>query len=172
MKKFLLLLGSFYLAIVLLMPKTELYYTLKSFLVPQQVVLTQKSVKDRWFDLKIEGMKLFYDGIESAEAEQVEVLPWLFFNRISAQNVRAGKDVRKMFDFNADQVTVTHSVIAPMEAKISAHGNFGTVEGAFYLKEGKLKLICQPTKMFQSSSMFRELFKKTGEGYVHESIIR
>ena len=118
MKKFLLILFSFYLALVFLMPKTELYYTLKSFLAPQHVILTQERVKDRWFDLKIENLKLLYDGIESAQAEQVEVLPWLFFNRISAENVRAGKDVRKMFDFNAAQITVTHSVIAPLEAKI------------------------------------------------------
>ena len=172
MKKFLLILFSFYLALVFLMPKTELYYTLKSFLAPQHVILTQERVKDRWFDLKIENLKLLYDGIESAQAEQVEVLPWLFFNRISAENVRAGKDVRKMFDFNAEQITVTHSVIAPLEAKISANGNFGKIEGSLKLKEGKLKLICEPTKAFKSSSMFRELFKKRDEGYVHESIIR
>jgi len=172
MKKFLLMLGSFYLAILFLMPKTELYYTLKSFLAPQHIVLTQKAVTDRWFDMKIEDLKLYYDGIESAEAQEVEVLPWLLFNRLRAQNVRAGKDLRKMFDFNAEEVLLTHSVIAPLEAKISAHGNFGKIEGSLNLKEGKLKLICEPTKTFKSSSMFRELFRKRDEGYVHESNIR
>ena len=166
------MLVSFWLAVVLLMPKTELYYTLKSLLAPQHIVLMQEQVKDRWFDLKIENLKLLYDGIESAQAEQVKMLPWLFFNRLVAENVRAGQDVRKMFDFNARQIVVTHSVIAPLEAKISANGNFGKIEGSLKLKEGRLKLICEPTRAFKSSSMFRELFRKRDEGYVHESIIR
>jgi Cu/Ag efflux protein CusF len=172
MKKFLLVLFSLYLAIVFLMPKVELYYTLKSFFQPQHIVLAQDSVKDRWFDLKIENLKLLYDGIESAEAETVTVMPWLFYNRLSAANVRAGKDVRKMFDFNAEEVLVTHSVISPFIAKVSAFGNFGKVEGKVDLQAGKVKLICEPSKSFKSSSMFRELFRKRDEGYVHESNIR
>ena len=172
MKKFLLILFSFLSALVFLMPKTEIYYTLKLFLAPQHIILTQERVKDRWFDLKIENLKLLYDGIESAQVEQLNIVPWLFFNRISAENVHAGKDVRKMFDFNAEQIIVTYSVLSPLEATISANGNFGTIEGSLKLKEGKLKLVCEPTNAFKSSSMFRELFRKQDEGYVHESIIR
>ncbi len=172
MKKFLLMLFSFYLAIVFLMPKVELYYTLKSFLASEHIALTQQQVKDRWFDLKIDRLKLFYDGIESAEAERVTVVPWLFFNKIAAENVRAGSDLRKMFDFKADEVTIYHSVIAPTEAKISAYGNFGKIEGSVALLKGHIKLICEPTDAFKSSAMFRELFRKRDEGYVHESNIQ
>jgi len=172
MKKFLLLLFSFYLALVFLMPKAELYYTLKSYLKPERIVLTQDSVKDRWFDLKVENLKLFYDGIESAQAENLTIAPWLLYNKVNAHNVTAGKDVKKMFDFKADYVTMTYSVIAPFAVKIDAEGNFGKIEGALNLKEMKLKLVCTPEKRFKSSSMFRELFRKTDEGYVHESILR
>jgi len=172
MKKVFLVLLSFYLAIVFLMPKVSLYYTLKTLLAQQHVVLQQTKVKDRWFDLKISGLKLYYDGIESAEVETVKILPWLFFNQIKAENLKAGKDVKKMFDFQADEVLIRHSVIAPFVAEISASGNFGKIDGTLELKKGKLKLICEPSKSFHSSSMFRELFRKRDEGYVHESVIQ
>ncbi len=172
MKKFLLLLTSIYLALVLLMPKVELYYTLKKILERERIVLAQSDLKDRWFDLKIEGVKLYYDGIESARAEAVDLWPWLFYNQLRATGVRAGKDVRKMFDFNADRITVRHSVLHPMAATIDASGNFGKISGSVDVKSGKVKLRCEPTKRFLQSQAFREFFRKTGEGYIYESTIR
>ncbi len=172
MKKFLLLLTSVYLALVLLMPKVQLYYTLKNILSQERVLLTQASVKDRWFDLKIEGLKLFYDGIESATADEVEMLPWLFFNQLSATDVKAGKDVKKMFDFVADKVVLRHSILHPLAVTIDARGNFGTIKGQLDLKKQKVKLICEPTGRFKRSQAFRELFRKGKEGYLYESNIR
>ena len=172
MKKFLLLLLSLYLALVFLMPKVELWYTLKHYLQPQRIVLTQKSAKDLLWALKVEEMTLLYDGIESARAETVTVIPWLFYNAVKVENLSAGKDVRKMFDFKAENLNITYSVLSPFQANIEAEGNFGKIHGALFLKTGKLKLLCEPTKRFKSSSMFREMFRKTDEGYLHESSIR
>ncbi len=172
MRKFLLILGSFYLATVLLMPKTNLYYTLKHYLKQEHIVVTQQGVKDRWFDLKIEGMKIYYDGIESASLRSVTVWPWLLYNRIHATDVAAGKDLKKMFDFQASDVTISHTVTDPMHVHITAEGNFGSIEGSLDIKAGKLKLICMPTESFRRSVAFREIFRKTEEGFVHESDIR
>ncbi len=172
MKKFLLLLFSLYLALVFLMPKVELWYTLKHYLQPQRIVLTQKSVKDMLWALKIEDMTLLYDGIESARAEKVTVIPWLFYNAVKVENLSAGKDVRKMFDFKAENLDLTYSVVSPFRVNVEAEGNFGTIHGALFLKTGRLKLVCEPTPRFKSSTMFREMFRKTDEGYVHESSIR
>ncbi len=172
MKKFLLLLTSLYLALVLLMPKVELYYTLKNLLHQEHIVLTQETLRDRWFDLKIEGLKLYYDGIESATAEEVELLPWLFFNQLEATGVKAGKDLKKMFDFVAEKIVVRHSVLQPLIASVKAEGNFGLIKGSFDLKTGKLKLLCEPNSRFKRSQAFRELFRKSEEGYIHESTIR
>jgi hypothetical protein len=169
MKKFLAILVSFYLALVLLMPKVHLYYALKNLLKPEHVVLVQEDVKDRWFDLKITGLRIYYDGIESAEAEEAHIVPWLFFNRLSITDLRAGKDLKKMFDFKADTVTLTHSVIDPMHVKLKADGNFGRISGSIDLKAGQVKLLCEPTDSFKRSDAFRELFRKREEGYVYES---
>jgi len=171
MRKFLILLLSTYLALIFLMPKVNLYYTLKQQLQREHVTMTQERLQDRWFDLKIEGMKLYYDGIESADAERVEVLAWLLFNRIEAEGVRAGKDLRKLFDFRADRVVVIHSVIHPTEAALHAEGNFGTVSGKLNLKSGKIHLTIEPSARFRQSAAFRELFRKSGEGYIYESTL-
>lgn len=171
MKKFLIIVMSTYIALVLLMPKTELFYTLKKLLQKEHVVMTQEQVHDRWFDLKIEGLKLYYDGIESAKAADVEVAPWLFWNRLVANDVEAGSDLRKMFDFKADRVAVVQSILSPLHASLYAEGNFGTIEGTIDLKAGKVRVVCEPTKRFKNSTAFRELFKKGEEGYVYESLL-
>ncbi len=171
MKKFFLILFSFYLAVVLLMPKVHLYYALKKVLASEHVMLMQDRVKDRWFDLKIEGLHIYYDGIDAAQAEDVSVWPWLFYNRIRLSGLEAGKDLRKMFDFKAEAVHVTHSVIDPMHVRLYAEGNFGQISGSVDLREGRVKLLCEPTDAFRGSDAFRELFRKSEEGYVYESKI-
>jgi len=171
-KKFLLILGVLYLAIVLLMPKVNLYYTLKKFASDQKITIIQKDVSDRFFDLKISDAKLYYDGIESARIESLNILPWLFYNSLSGVNIKSGNDVKKMFDFKADEVSVVVHIINPFEVSIDAMGNFGQIWGTFFLKESKLRLICEPSSTFKSSQAFRELFQKTDEGYIHESSIK
>ncbi len=169
MKKVVLIFLSLYFAIVFLMPKVNLYYTLKQFAQQEKVTIVQKSVSDRWFDLKITDADLFYDGINSAHIDTLKILPWIFYNKIVALDIHSGKDIKKMFDFKADSVDVVLSIINPFVAKIDASGNFGKVYGTFNLKSGKLKLICEPTSKFKNSQAFREVFRKTQEGYVHES---
>ena len=171
MKKIVLILLCLYLAIVFLMPKVNLYYTLKQFAAKEKISIVQKNVQDRWFDLKVTDADLFYDGINSAHISSLEIFPWLFYNKIKAVDIHSGKDVRKMFDFKADEVFIVLSVLNPFVATIKAHGNFGEIHGTFDMKVGKLKLICEPSNSFKSSQAFRELFRKKEEGYVHESNI-
>ncbi len=171
MKKIVLILFSSYLAIVFLMPKVNLYYTLKQFAVKEKISIMQKNVQDRWFDLKVTDADLFYDGINSAHISSLEIKPWLFYNQIKAVDIYSGKDVKKMFDFKADEVLVVLNILHPFVATIKASGNFGKIDGTFDIKAGKLKLISKPSKHFKTSQAFRELFRKKEEGYVYESNI-
>ncbi len=169
MKKIVLIFLSLFLAIVFLMPKVNLYYTLKQFAQQEKVTIIQKDLQDRWFDLKVTDADIFYDGINSAHVGTLKILPWIFYNKISALDVESGKDIKKMFDFKAQSVSVVLSILNPFVAKIDASGNFGKVYGTLNLKKGKLKLICEPSNKFKHSQAFREVFRKTKEGYVHES---
>ncbi len=172
MRKLLLLAGSIYLALIFLMPKEELFYTLETFLKDQKVMIVKESIKDRLFDLKIKDVKLFYDGIETAQIDNITVKPWLFYNSVVAKNLSSGKDIKKMFDFKGEYVRLVQAFWHPFVAKIEAKGNFGKIWGKIFLKEGKIKLICEPEKSFKRSQIFRELFKKRDEGYVYESVIK
>ncbi len=172
MKKILFLLLSTYFALVFLMPKEQLFYTLKTFLQKQKITISQDDIKDRWIDLKIEKPKLYYDGIESAIIDSISIKPWLLYNSVSAYDIKSGKDVKKMFNLKDGFAQITQAFWNPFVAKVEAEGNFGKVWGTIELKEGKIKLLCEPSKNFKRSQIFRELFKKRDEGYVYESLIK
>ncbi len=172
MKKFLFILLSTYLALIFLMPKEQLFYTLKAVLQERKITISQEGLKDRLIDLKIEDAKLFYDGIESARIKSISVKPWLIYNSAVAKDISSGKDVKRVFDLKDGFVRISQALWYPFVVKIEAEGNFGKVWGSLKLKEGKIKLICEPSKNFKRSQIFRELFRKRDEGYVYESLIK
>ncbi|OQX72734.1 MAG: hypothetical protein B6D59_07640 [Campylobacteraceae bacterium 4484_4] len=169
MKKAILILTSFLVAFVLLMPKEQLYYTMKRLLNEEHIQLTQKSVSDRWFLLHLEGVSLLYDGIKSVKAERADIWPWLLYNRLCVEKITPYPAIRKFLPASAQKAVITYTPFYPMKVLIHSEGDFGEMEGAFNLKEGRLHLLLHPTQTFSKSSVVRENFKKTDEGYLHES---
>ena len=172
MKKFIIFLFIFYVAFVALMPKENLYYTLKNILKQERVTISEESLSDNLVSLKSKGVSIFYDGIESVNADEFSVLPLVIYNKIEASNVRASKDLKNMFKFSADLVEVTYALWNYKKAKISASGDFGELYGTFDVTSGELKLNLEPSLEFEKSPMIRQYFKKSEEGLVYEQIIK
>jgi len=172
MKKFLILLSVFFIAIITLMPKENLYYTLKNKLKEQRVTINEEHLSDNLISLKGEGISIFYDGIESVNADNFSITAWGIYNKIDAVNVGASNDLKKMFEFSADEVEITYAVWNYKKAVIAASGDFGTIDGTFELSSGTLKLLLEPSAAFEKSPMIRQYFKKSEEGYTYESKIK
>ncbi len=171
MKKVVLIATSFFIALLFLMPKENLYYTLKRLLSDQHIQLTQKKVSDRWYALHLEGVSLLYDGIESVEIEKVDLWPWLFYNRLDLQTITPYPAIRKFLPASAKEMVVSYTPFYPMKATMRMEGEFGEMEGFFEIKTGKLHLLLHPASPFAKSSIVRQNFKKTEEGYLYESIL-
>lgn len=172
MKKILIILIVFYLAFIALMPKVNLYYTLKNRLEQQRIVLTETTLSDHLYALKADELALFYDGIESIVATNVDIIPLGFYNRVKATEVKAAKSLEKMFGFSADVVEIKYMLWHYKSADIYAEGDFGVLEGGFDLAEQKVKVVLEPSASFLKSPLLRQYFKKSDEGYVYESKIK
>ncbi len=172
MKKFIIFLTIFYIAFIALMPKENLYYTLKNRLKAERVVLTEDRISDNLIALKGEKVSLFYDGIKSVEADEFSVMALGVYNKIDLLNVGAAKDLKNMFGFSADEVNITYALWHYKKALISASGDFGSIEGTLELSSGVLKLLLDPSLAFEKSPLIRQYFKKSEEGYTYESKIK
>lgn len=172
MKKLVILFAVFYIAFITLMPKENLYYTLKNKLKDERITMTEESINDDFISLKGKKVSIFYDGIESVEADEFSVMALGFYNKIDASNVGAAKDLKNMFGFSADDVEITYAVWNYKIATITASGDFGSIDGTFELASGTLKLLLDPSLEFEKSSIIRQYFKKSEEGYIYESKIK
>ena len=172
MKKFLIFTLVGYLAFIALMPKENLYYTLINKLKQERVVIAQESLSDNLISLKGENILVFYDGIESVQAEKFTISPYLLFNSIKISNVSAAEDLKRMFGFSADFVKISYVVWNYKSVDISAIGDFGELSGDVNLESMKVKLILEPSEKFQKSPLLNQYFKKSEEGYIYESKIK
>ncbi len=169
MKKIILFIALFYLGFVLFMPKVNLYYTLENFAKKEHVEIKEGSLKDRWIDLEIKDASIFYDGIDSVKVDTLHILPWIFYNKVTARGVSPSKELQSMFHASADVVTLTYSVLSYKSIMIEAKGDFGEVHGTLDVLEQKLRLILNPSAKFKNNDLVRTYFKKEEEGLVYES---
>lgn len=169
MRKILLFIVVLLLGIVLFMPKVNLYYTLENFAKKEHVEIKEGSLKDRWIDLDIKDATILYDGIASLNLKELTITPWLFYNKVTALGVSPTKEIKSMFDVNADKVLLTYSVLDYKRIMIEAEGDFGKIHGALDVVEKKVRLILAPSAKFKNNNIVRQYFKKEEEGLVYES---
>jgi hypothetical protein len=169
MKKILLFILFFYLGAVLFMPKINLYYTLEGLLKKEHVEIKEGRLVDRWIDLKIEDATIFYDGIASVKMDDLTISPWLFYNKIVAQNIQPTTDIKRMINVKATEVEISYGVMDYQSIMIEAKGDFGLLHGTLNIFDRNLRLILEPSAKFKHHDIVRRYFKKEEEGLVYES---
>ncbi len=168
MKKIFLFIILFYVGLVLFMPKINLYYTLENLLQKEHLILEEEVIKDRWFDLDMKGVSVFYEGIASVDVKEIKITPWIFYNHVIATDVTMAKALQKMFHFSASKVELRYSLLDYKNILLKADGDFGVLSGKVDLFAQKMIIIVEPSARFKKSDMMR-YFKKTEEGWTYES---
>ena len=169
MKKILLAILLLIVGLVLFMPKVNLFYALGDLMKKELVQIQQKSIKDRWVDLQLLDATVFYDKIESIKAKEIDIKPWLLYNKITLKEIKPSSSIKRFFNFKANSAVITHSILDYKKAHIEADGDFGEISGEADLIARKIHLLLKPTKRFEKNQVVRDYFKKTKEGYVYES---
>jgi len=125
---FIILLSAL-IAFLIFMPKKELYYTLEHQLVKLGVKLNEKDITETVSALKIDGMKVYYEGIRLMDVESSTLTTFVFFNKINLHKIAIASSLKSMLPQNIDDINITYSVLSPMKANISANGDFGELKG-------------------------------------------
>ena len=157
----------FFLAMVLFfLPKVELFYLAEKQLEPLKVVISNEKLHDSGFSLDLQDAKVYFEGIESANIEQLKISPWVFINRVTLKNIRLSHAAKSFVPLDVEFLELSYHLFNPVAVNIYAKGGFGELRGKLDLINTSVTLSLNPSSKMtkEYAHTLRNLKKeKTGE---------
>ncbi len=155
-----------WLAILVLMPKQELYYKLEETLLSQEVALNEKEIEEGFFGLSLKNVNVYVKGINVANIEEVNLFTLLFYSCVEVKGLQMDDSLKTMVPQETQKAFLRHSVLAPFSVSVEALGSFGSMTGEIDLNERKVHLDFNESKKLE---MLKPQLKKGEKGWVYET---
>ena len=139
-KKILGALFIFMVAVIVWMPRTELYFKLEHILSQKGVYLNEKSISDGLVSLEIQESQVYFEGISLATIQQSQLITLLLWNRLEIDGVVVDDGFSDRLPKEVKHISLVYSLLAPQKIAIEAVGTFGRLEGSILLDERKIYL--------------------------------
>jgi len=149
--------GGFFLSLLLLWllaPKQELYYLLEKSLKDKNVVISNETVTDTWFGLKIENADIYVNEIKMAEAAKLNFNFFFFYNQLKVNSITMDKSLENMAPSSIDSLKATYSLIDPLNIKLEGEGSFGVIDGKVSLLDRKVEILFPVKKELKTIKKF------------------
>jgi hypothetical protein len=165
-KKVLLILFTVWLALLLFMPKQELFYKLEEVLARDEVKINERQIEEGPFSLTVKEADIYVKGVKVAKVAKLTFFTLLFYSEIRLEGLIPEASLKAVSPGDTESAVVRHSLLAPMEAKVHATGSFGELDGTVALGERKLRLDFLETKKIDA---IKSLLKKDEQGWYYET---
>jgi len=129
-----------WLSLVIFMPQRHFYYQLEHELAKQNVEINENKIKEGFFSLSIEGMKVYIKGIDLVHIKEVSFSTLLFSSNIKMKKIELDNSLADMIPTKLDAVSFSHFIWKPYEVKVLGEGDFGTFRGVINMNERKIHL--------------------------------
>ena len=162
--------GGFFLSLILLWlfaPKVELYYLLEKSLKEKNIIISNETITDTWYGLKIENATLYVAGAKVAKAAQLNFNFFLFYNTLKINEIKMDKSLSNMAPKEVNHFSAIYSVINPLNIILDAEGSFGVLDGTVNLKNRKVEILFPVTKEIKTIKKF--LKKDKEKGWLYET---
>ncbi len=136
---FLIILVTWF-AILMFMPKIDLYYTLEKELLKQDIMINEKSIKEGLFSLTLTDAEVYIKGINIATIKEINFFTLLFYSKISIKTVGLDESLQSFAPQEIEKLTIVHSLLSVYKLFITSSGSFGSVKGKIKLKSKKLRI--------------------------------
>jgi len=153
-------------AILLFMPKQELYYTLEKELLKQGIEINEKSIDEGLFSLTLNEVTLYAKGIKIATIEELSFVTILFYNSLSVNAVQVDDSLKSFVPQNIEKTIMVQQILAPTQVYITTMGSFGLAEGMIDLNTQKLRLDFIDAKDIKT---IKSQLKKDDKGWYYET---
>jgi hypothetical protein len=132
--------GGFFLSLILLWlfaPKVELYYLLEKSLKEKSIIISNESISDTWYGLKIENAELYVAGAKVAKVAELNFNFFLFYNTLKINEITMDKSLSNMAPKAINNLDLVYSILNPLNVKLDGTGSFGILDGAVALIDKK-----------------------------------
>jgi len=165
-KKLLLGLILVWGALLLFMPKEELYFSLERELAKQGVEINEGTIHEGIFGLTLENVTVYVQGIKVATVEKVSLFTLLVYTRIEGETLIVDKSLQNMLPAEVNHLVATHSLLDPTTLHIEANGSLGRLAGEVSLTGRTVHLDFTETKKIDT---IRSQLKKGEKGWYYET---
>jgi hypothetical protein len=162
--------GGFFLSLILLWlfaPKVELYYLLEKSLEEKQVIITNETITDTWYGLKITNADVYVAGAKVANATELNLDFFFLYSSLTVNEVNMDNSLANMAPKQLNHLTAIHSVMNPLKVTINGEGSFGTLDGTVHLLERKIEILFPVVKDIKTIKKF--LKKDNEKGWFYET---
>jgi len=165
-KKVSLIFLGVWLALLLFMPKAELYYTLEKALATKDITLNEKSINEGLFSLSVREITVYVKGIALAKIDELNFFTLLFCSTLRIDNLIVDEALHAKVPALTQQAYVHHTLLSPLTLAVDANGSFGTVTGEIDLKNREVQMNFVETK---DISMIQSSLTKSEKGWTYET---
>jgi len=155
--KFLTIFLSFFIGLIVFMPKDNLFFTLQKELKKENIYINS-DIKSNIIDLSLSNSKVFINGINLATIKQTTILPLLVFNKIELKNIKIDFN-----NLNINNLKIQYSLLNPINIIIKGKSNFATIDGFVNLKNRDMKIYL----LNLTNNSIKPFLKKDKKGYFY-----
>ena len=152
-------------ALLVFMPKRELYYKLEKELAKQEIIISGEKIEEGLFSLTLKEPSVYLKGIKIATIKEISLFTLLFYTKIELETLLPDDSLKAMVPQQTEYIVLSHSLLSPLQVLIDAQGLFGTVNGYADLKERKLTIDFIEAKEI---GMIKSRLKKDEKGWHYE----
>ncbi len=156
---------GFFLSILLLWllaPKQELYYLLEKELKKNDIIISNETIKDTWFGLKLLNAEIYVKGAKMAKVSELQLNIFFLYNTLTIKNIMVNEAMHNDAPKNIEDIRIEYSIRDPLHVKLNALGSFGVLEGKVAFMDKHISIVFPVAKDIKS---FKKFLKKdkTGE---------
>ncbi len=141
-------------ALILFMPKSNLYFKLQEILKEKNIYINS-DIKES-VTLNLTDAVVYVNGMDVATFKSCKIYPFLFFNMLKL------KDIVFLQHYKLN-LKVVYSVIEPFNVVISGKSNFGTIKGKINILKRSGKIYIENI----TESEIKKILKKDNKGYYY-----
>jgi hypothetical protein len=164
-KKILFMVILLWFALLVFMPKIEMYHTLEKALVTEDIKLNEKNIQEGIFSLRVEDITVYIKGIGLVSIASLEWTNYLFYTHLVFNNVSVDESLANKVPTQTDKIEISHTIMRPLIVSVDANGSFGSLVGEAKILEKQVKLDFIETK---DISMLKKFLTKSEKGWSYE----
>lgn len=170
MKKFLKILVyifTFIFTIFLFLPKESIYYFVEQNLLKNKIIISNEIVNENLFGLDISNGQIYYENINVASVDKIEIQSFLFYSKIKVNDIKLMDSFENMAPSPIDEIEIKYSVLKFDKIEINSNGLFGELTGFVDIinRVVSLELIASNKMKDSYSKILKNMKLKEGKYY-------